>query len=206
MRVFGTILAGGQGMRMGGADKALLMLGGMPLLARCVARLAPQVVALAVSANGDPARLAGFGLPILADPILADPILTDPILADPFLTDPVPGFSGPLAGILAGMIWAEALGADALVTVAVDTPFFPTDLVARLLPSGMAVDAAGLHPTFALWPIALRPALAAALAQGERRVADFATASGIRRVLFSGDRFFNINRPEDLAAAEVRLA
>ena len=196
MRVFGTILAGGQGMRMGGADKALLMLGGMPLLARCVARLAPQVVALAVSANGDPARLAGFGLPILADPILADPILADP----------VPGFSGPLAGILAGMIWAEALGADALVTVAVDTPFFPTDLVARLLPSGMAVDAAGLHPTFALWPIALRPALAAALAQGERRVADFATASGIRRVLFSGDRFFNINRPEDLAAAEVRLA
>ena len=86
----GVILAGGKSTRMGGSDKALLTLGGQTLLARAAARLGPQVSGMAVSANGDPARYADVGLPVLADS--------------------VPGFPGPLAGVLAGLDWAAGKG------------------------------------------------------------------------------------------------
>lgn len=184
MRIFGIILAGGQGSRMGGADKALLMLAGQPLIGHAVRRLQPQVAALAISANGDPDRFAGFDLRVIADLV---------------------PLQGPLAGVLAGLDWAAERGADGVVSVAVDTPFFPFDLVARLaaLPGGaMAAGSTGLHPTFALWPVALRRPLALALAAGERRLAAFADAQGLGRVTFPGpDRFFNINHPADLLQA-----
>lgn len=185
-RILGLILAGGQGSRMGGADKALLLLAGQSLLAHVIRRFAPQVPALAISANGDADRFAVFGLPVLAD---------------------LASGQGPLAGVLAGLDWAADQGAAALVTVAVDTPFFPDDLVARLtvFPGGvMAADAAGLHPTFGLWPVAARQTLAQALQAGERRLAAFADSHGFARVTFPGsDRFFNINRPADLLRAEA---
>lgn len=186
MQIAGLILAGGRGVRMGGADKALLMLAGRPLLAHVMARLAPQVEALAVSANGDAARFAAFGLPVLTD-------APDHLGA------------GPLAGVLAGLDWAAGLGAERLLVVAVDTPFLPTDLAARLgaTPGAAFAASAGRdHPSVALWPVDGRAQLAALFALGERRLR--AALAGATRVEFvSPDPFFNINSPADLAAAEV---
>ena len=186
--IAGIVLAGGRATRMGGGDKALLPLGGRALLAHVLARLGPQVGAVAISANGDPARFAGFGLPVLADT--------------------VPGLPGPLAGVLAGMDWAAGLGMERLLCVAGDTPFLPVDLVARLgaHPFAMAESLGRRHPTVALWPVALRDDLRAALDGGEHRVGRFAMDHGAVGVAFDApqDPFFNINTPEDLAEAEAR--
>lgn len=190
-----VILAGGRARRMGGGDKALLPLGGRPILAHVIARLSPQVGAMALSANADPARFAGYDLPVLADS--------------------VPGRPGPLAGILAALDWAAARGAADVVTAASDTPFLPADLVARLRaaePPPVLAATAGpdgefsRHPTFGLWPVRLREDLRAALAAGVRRVTDWADRHGAGVALFpASDAFFNINTPADLAAAEAML-
>ena len=84
----GVLLAGGLARRMGGGDKPMRTIGGRTILERVIARLAPQCDGLILNANGDPARFAGFGLPIVADD--------------------VPDFAGPLAGILAGLDWIAA--------------------------------------------------------------------------------------------------
>ena len=197
----GVILAGGRASRMGGGDKGLLALGGRPLLAHAIERLEPQVPALALNANGDPTRFARFGLPVLADS--------------------VPGLPGPLAGVLAGLDWAAGQGAESIVTVAADTPFFPCDLVPRLLLAGegmahplvLAATAGAegevrLQPTFGLWPVVLREMLRGALAQGERKVRVWAEAQGARVAAFAElgfDPFFNINTPEDLDRARAIL-
>lgn len=176
---------------MGGVDKAALILGGTSLIARAIARLEPQVERLAISANGDATRF-DFGLPVLAD---ASPL-------------------GPLAGILAALHWAAPLGATAVVSVAVDTPFFPGDLTPRLClaaetsPEGLALAASAKdHPTCALWPVTLRPALETFLASGENpRVLGFADSHLAARARFSDETAFaNINTAQDLAAAEARL-
>lgn len=192
------ILAGGLARRMGGGDKALLPLAGRPLLAHVIERLAPQASPLAINANGDPARFAAFGLPVLADPV-----------AD---------YPGPLAGVLAGLQWAAAMGASDIVTVAADTPFFPADLVARLRAAAAEAGAPialaatpdperGLarHPTFGLWSIALMDDLAAALAAGTRKIVAWADRHGAATALFDGpgDPFFNLNTPDDLARAQT---
>jgi molybdopterin-guanine dinucleotide biosynthesis protein A len=183
---------------MGGADKAALRLGGMRLIDRALARLGPQVDALAIAAGDAPGRFADLDLPALADPL--------------------PGRAGPLAGLLAGLRFAAATGAAEVATVAVDTPFFPEDLVARLAaaragdrPAIAATrDAAGMlraDAAFGLWPASLAPALAAALADGTRRVRAFADSRDARRVAFpDAEAFLNLNRPDDLARAEARLA
>ncbi len=206
----GVILAGGLATRMGGGDKGLLSLGGQSLLTRVIDRLAPQVAGLALNANGDAARFAGLGLPVVADTI--------------------EGFAGPLAGVLAGLDWAAEQGAQAIVTAAADTPFFPTDLVARLMAaaegqvhplvlattpkSGDEMLKSGgkgrvnRHPTFGLWPVALRDDLRAALEAGLRKVVLWTDQHGGREALFEAepfDPFFNVNRPEDLARAEALL-
>jgi molybdenum cofactor guanylyltransferase len=194
------ILAGGRGMRMGGADKAFLTLAGRPLITHLVERLAPQARPLAINASGDPARFAFTGLPVLPDGI--------------------PGHAGPLAGILAGLDWAADLGATAILTAAVDTPFLPDDLGSRLRKaagrSGLAIaaspDASGhlrQHPTFGLWPVALRPDLRAYLGAGDRKVMLWAEAHGAGIAEFPSepfDPFYNINTAEDLRDAEVIAA
>lgn len=197
----GIILAGGLATRMGGGDKGLIDLGGVPLLARVIARLAPQCGPLALNANGDPGRFARFGLPVLPDSL--------------------PGHPGPLAGVLAGLDWAAALGFDAIITAAADTPFFPTDLASRLIaqagPEGLCLAASPgqdgrilPQPTFGLWPVALRDALQEALTGGQRKVAAWAEAHDAGKAVFHPhgdiDPFFNINRPEDVVAAERMLA
>lgn len=185
--IAGIVLAGGQSRRMGGGDKGLLDLGGRPVIAHVIERLG---CARAISANGDPARFARFGLPVLPDS--------------------VPDWPGPLAGVLAGMDWAAGQGIARILTAAADTPFFPRDLGTRLAaakaPVVMATDG-GDHPAFAMWDVALRDDLRAALHSGTRRMRDWMDARGALRVEIPGeDPFFNINTPADLDAARRRLA
>lgn len=193
--IAGVILAGGQATRMGGGDKGMRLVGGQTLMAHVLDRLRPQVGAIVLNANGDLARFAALGLPVVADSL--------------------PDWPGPLAGVLAGMDWAAEHGFDAVVSVAADTPFFPRDLVARLQaaagPSGLAL--AGTreggklwrHPTFGLWPVALRDDLRAALMGGLRKVVMWTDAHGAGTAEFATDPFdpfFNINTPQDIAEAE----
>jgi molybdenum cofactor guanylyltransferase len=194
--IAGIVLAGGLSRRMGGGDKSLRLLAGRPILAHIVERAAPQVVALALNANGDAARFAAFGLPVVADS--------------------VPDFAGPLAGVLAGLDWAAARvpGATHVASFAGDAPFLPRDLVARLAAAlgdgrhALACAASGgrAHPVFGLWPVALRDALRHAVTEEGMRKVDVWTARyALVTVDFATapiDPFFNANRPDDLAEAE----
>ncbi|MEV8465668.1 molybdenum cofactor guanylyltransferase MobA [Fluviibacterium sp. DFM31] len=190
----GVILAGGQARRMGGGDKGALVLGGRSLLDRVIDRLGPQVGPMMLNANGDAARFAEYGLPVRGDSL--------------------PGYPGPLAGVLAGLDWASEAGLTHIVTAAADTPFFPADLAPRLAraaeraatPIALAATQEGgrmtRHPTFGLWPVALRADLRAALEGGLRKVVLWTDKHGAASTAFHDDAFFNINTPEDLARAE----
>jgi molybdopterin-guanine dinucleotide biosynthesis protein A len=191
-----VILAGGLATRMGGVDKCLLPLGRSRIIDHTLARLKPQCDAVALNANGPVSRLAEFGLPVLPDSVAGHP--------------------GPLAGILAALDWAAAREADAVLTVAGDTPFLPADLVARLqgasTPGGMAIAASPdedgtlrRHPTVGLWPVMLREDLRNALEDGVRKVGAWAGRHEPGIAVFEAtpfDPFFNVNAPEDLATAE----
>lgn len=193
----GVILAGGQATRMGGGDKGLLPLGQGTLLSSVIDRLEPQVSGLALNANGDATRFDKLALPVLPDSI--------------------EGFAGPLAGVLAGLDWAAEQGAETIVTAAADTPFLPCDLVPRLLlaADGMthplvlaatpdAKRGTARHPTFGLWPVALRDDLRAALQDGLRKVVLWTERHDGREALFPDEAaFFNVNTPEDLSRAEA---
>lgn len=203
MSIPGVILAGGLATRMGGGDKGLHTLGEKPILQHVIDRLSPQAAPLALNANGDPERFTDWGLPVLPDSI--------------------DGYAGPLAGVLAGLDWAAEIGADTIVTVAADTPFFPNDLVARLRaaraetghpialaasPDAGRKSGLGRHPTFGLWPVALRDDLRAALQDGLRKVVLWTDQHGCATALFDPpgpDPFFNVNTPDDLAQARARL-
>lgn len=196
VRPSAIILAGGQARRMGGGDKGRLPLGEASLIETVIARLAPQVGAMALNANGAPDRWDDLGLPVLPDSIA--------------------GFPGPLAGVLAGMDWAATQGATCIVTAAADTPFFPKTLVQDLLgaagPTGLALAATRegsgkiwAQPTFGLWPVELRDDLRAALAGGLRKVVRWTDRHNAGQVVYDAshnDPFFNINTPEDLNRAE----
>ena len=198
--IVAVILAGGLSRRMGGGDKCLRLLGGVPILTRILDRLTPQCDAIVINANGDPGRFAGFSRPVIEDVIAGHP--------------------GPLAGILSGMVWARAHHPRAtwLVSVASDAPFFPTDLVDRLhagaraahLPLACAASLGQSHPVFGLWQIGLEPDLRHAItADGVRKVDLWTAWHGCAVVNFAVDAvdpFFNANRPEDLAEAERLLA
>ncbi len=178
----GMILAGGQGRRIGGA-KAEVLLGGRPLWRHVVARVEPQVSVLAV--NG--IDVGGYEA----------------------VPDAVPGL-GPLGGILAAMIWARGSGFERVLTVAVDTPFLPLDLVARLGavdgPIVVAETADGLHGTTAVWDVGLAERLEQALADAVRKVTVFAQdAVEVRFEEAVPPAFFNVNTAEDLARAEAWL-
>ena len=197
--IHGLILAGGLARRMGGGDKALIDVGGKPLLAHVIARLRPQVAGLMLNANGEAARFSRFGLPVVADD--------------------VPGFAGPLASVLAGLDWLarERPGATHAVSVAGDTPFLPADLVARLSAARVAAKArlacaasgGQAHRVIALWPVDLRFDLRRALVEDDiRRIEWFMRDHAVATADWPSapfDPFFNINAPEDVAAAERLL-
>jgi molybdopterin-guanine dinucleotide biosynthesis protein A len=192
----GLVLAGGLARRMGGGDKPLTNIGGASILSRVLERLKPQCARVVLNANGDPARFAGTGLPVVADG--------------------VPDFAGPLAGILAGLDWA-AVHAPEVSTVASvpgDCPFLPRDLVARLhrarteagLPLACARSGEWRHPVVGLWPVALRDDLRDALTrEGLRKIELWTARHGVALADWPAepvDPFFNVNTPEDAAAAE----
>ena len=201
MNIVGVLLAGGLSRRMGGGDKTLRLLAGRPLLDRVIERMRPQVAALVLNANGDPARFARYRLPVVADSV-----------AD---------FAGPLAGILAGLDWAAGSRPDCplVASIPTDAPFLPRDLIARLV-AGMKEAGAELacaasggqpHPVIGLWPVRLRDDLRRALVDEEIRKVDMWTARyKLATVDFLADAagvdpFFNANRPDDLERAATLL-
>ncbi|WP_342640360.1 molybdenum cofactor guanylyltransferase MobA [Rhodoligotrophos ferricapiens] len=197
--VGGVILAGGKGTRLGNVDKALVGLSGKPLISYAIEQLRPQVDALVINANGDPERFARFDLPVIPD---ATRIAL-----------------GPLSGIYAGMQALTRLAPQAkwMVTVPCDAPLIPADLVRKLLSGAgdavivRAASGGRVHHVVAAWRMALIADLADALDSGIRKVADWAAQYGaaVRTVVFPHepfDPFLNINRPADLAAAELILS
>ena len=192
----GVLLAGGLARRMGGGDKPMKTIGGRTILERVIARLAPQCDGLILNANGDPARFAAFGLPVIADT--------------------VEGFAGPLAGILTALDWAAAYRPDVewVLSAATDCPFLPRDLVARLqharISEGaqLAVAASGeqIHPVIGIWSVALRGELRHALVVEDMRKIDRWTARYKLATVTWPDKpidpFFNANTIEDVAEAE----
>jgi molybdopterin-guanine dinucleotide biosynthesis protein A len=196
----GVILAGGQSRRMGGGDKCLRDLGGKPILSHIIERAQGQAGPLVLNANGDPARFGAFRLPVAADII--------------------EGFAGPLAGILTGLDWVAAHAPEArwMASFASDAPFFPRDMVARMLD---AAEAAGAnlvcaesngrsHPVFGLWSLSLRADLRRAVVEEGLRKVDLWTArhrlitlpfAPVETGQGTLDPFFNTNRPEDLVEA-----
>jgi molybdopterin-guanine dinucleotide biosynthesis protein A len=198
MEIVGVIVAGGKGVRLGG-DKPLRAFGGATLLEAVIERAKPQVEQLAV--NTPPEALSRYRA----------------LLGNDFeyLSDEEPGDIGPLAGILAGLHWAERLHATWLATFPTDTPFLPRDLVGRLLASSRgsvpvaAHDGERLHGLCAVWPVGSHAALRDAVRTSDMRSLHRAIAhlGGIAYV-FEGDatEFMNVNTPEDLREAERLLA
>jgi molybdenum cofactor guanylyltransferase len=192
----GLVLAGGLARRMGGGDKAMIRIGRETILERALGRLAPQCASMIINANGDPARFACFGLPVVADDVA--------------------GFAGPLAGILAGLDWlaANAPAVAWLASVPGDCPFLPRDLVTRLhqarvaagTPLACAKSGDWRHPVVGLWPVGLRADLRrAVVAEGLRKIEMWTARHGVALADWQPepvDPFFNVNTPEDAAQAQ----
>jgi molybdenum cofactor guanylyltransferase len=195
----GVLLAGGLARRMGGGDKPMRQIAGRTILARVIARLKPQCDGLILNANGDPARFAAFGLPVIPDSVADLP--------------------GPLAGILASLDWAAASRPEVswVLSVAADCPFLPRDLVARLHRAradenaqlAVAASDGQSHPVIGLWSVGLREDLRHALVVEDVRKIDRWTAryrlATVTWPVDDLDPFFNANTVDDIAAAE-RLA
>lgn len=196
----GVLLAGGLARRMGGGDKGLRTVGGVPILDRVADRLRPQVGTLIVNANGDPVRFAALGAPVVPDDL--------------------PDRPGPLAGVLAALDWTATNrpGATHVVSAPTDGPFLPVDLVARLetaraaagVPLACARSDGQAHPVVALWAVALRDDLRRALTvEGLRKIDVWTARHGVAHAdwpVEPYDPFFNVNSPDELAAAEAVLA
>ncbi len=195
-KTLGLVLAGGLARRMGGGDKALIEIGGRTILDRVLETITPQCDGVILNANGDPARFAQFGLPIVPDDI--------------------PDFAGPLAGILAGLDWAATHRPDIewMASVPGDCPFLPSDLVGRLhaarIAAGTTLACAKSgdwrHPVAGLWPVGLRADLRRALVDEDLHKIEVWTARhGIAIAEWPDqpvDPFFNVNTPEDRARAD----
>lgn len=191
--ITGLILAGGQGSRMGGCDKGLILFEGKPLFLHALERLQPQVGKLIINANRNTEIYAGFDYPVVADVPNAQQ----------------EAFAGPLAGLLAGL---RACTTDWLATVPCDSPAFPADLVACLSDAASANPCAHLivartpvqtHPVFMLVHRDMQQQLAAFLDSGERKLGFWQKQNGAVMVEFPDEAAFaNLNTPDELAALE----
>ena len=191
----GAVLAGGASRRMGEA-KAMTRLGGRPLLDRAVERIAPQVSAMVI-VGGPAAWAERLGVDHRADAIA--------------------GGRGPLAGLLAAMDYATQIrsNSDFVLVTATDMPFLPADLVSRLLGESArglpVIPRYGnrLQPLAALWPRDMREKIESGLKDNSHEsMKDLYQATGFQEVSYEAaplDPFFNVNTPEDLATAELRL-
>jgi molybdopterin-guanine dinucleotide biosynthesis protein A len=195
---FGLVLAGGLARRMGGGDKVRIKIGRSTILDRVLATLSGQCVDIIINANGDPKRFEDTGCIVVPDN--------------------VPGFAGPLAGILAALDWlaAQNNGIEWMLSVPGDCPFLPDDLVERLhearrkmgagVPLACARSGEWRHPVVGLWPVALRAALRKALVDEDlRKIEVFTARHGIAIAEWPDqpiDPFFNVNSPEDVKRAE----
>lgn len=193
-----VILAGGRATRFGGGDKCLARLGRARVIDYVLDRLTIHHLPMAISANGDPRRFAEFRLPVLPDPVAGHP--------------------GPLAGILAGLLWGAGIGVPQIVTVAADTPYFPHEFVRRMIDESAGASRIVIalspsedgnlvpQPTFGIWPVALAGDLEAALTGGTRKIMRFVKAHPHAFAEFEfAEYFFNINTIEDRQTAEDML-
>lgn len=200
----GVILAGGRSSRMGGGDKFLLPLAGTTMLSLVKERIVNQLNSVIISANGDTTRLSPYKLPIVKDEI--------------------EGFAGPLAGIHAALSWTieNRPTSTHCLSVAADTPFFPTDFAARMAQEAekrgtdhiIIATSNGRHqPGFALWPVAAKKPLQLALRNGTRKIRAFTDSMPNTTLRFENfkcgdnevDPFFNVNKPEEFALCEQYL-
>jgi molybdopterin-guanine dinucleotide biosynthesis protein A len=195
---FGLVLAGGLARRMGGGDKVRIKIGRSTILDRVLATLSGQCVDIIINANGDPKRFEDTGCTVVPDN--------------------VPGFAGPLAGILAGLDWlaTQNNGVEWMLSVPGDCPFLPDDLVERLhtarremgagVPLACACSGEWRHPVVGLWPVALRESLRKALVDEDlRKIEVFTARHGVAIAEWPDqpiDPFFNVNSPEDVKRAE----
>ena len=184
---------------MGGGDKPMRIIAGKTILDRVIARLRPQCSELILNANGDPARFAALGLPVVADNVAE--------------------FPGPLAGILAALDWmaVNRPEAERLLSVPGDCPFLPRDLVERLdheraarhAELAVASSDGQAHPVIGLWSVGLREELRQALVvEGVRKIDRWTARYPLATVAWQTvpfDPFFNANTIDDIAEAE-RLA
>ncbi len=197
--VLGVIVAGGLSRRMGGGDKCLRNLGGRTILEWVRESARQQTAEVILNANGDPSRFDRFGLQVVPDLI--------------------EGYAGPLAGILTGLQWARSNrpGCEWIVSFAADSPFVPLDFTDRLLaaaeakgaPLACSTSAGRTHPICGLWSVDLADKLSVAMLEtGIRRIDRWTAQYPLAKVDFCCepvDPFFNVNRKEDLAAAEAVL-
>ncbi|MEM7775288.1 MAG: molybdenum cofactor guanylyltransferase MobA [Pseudomonadota bacterium] len=195
--ILAVVLAGGQSRRMGGTPKAWLDFSGQPLIQRVIARLAPQVTELVVSANDQQERWQSLPYEIVPDTVASRP--------------------GPLAGLLAGLQCAETRpDVTHVLSAPCDLPFLPQDLLARLRGADPQRDHVRIassrdrhHPTVGLWPVHAVTEVADALEAGRYRMFDLVERLGAVNVTFPDvlvgsmpvDPFFNVNTPDDLDAA-----
>jgi molybdopterin-guanine dinucleotide biosynthesis protein A len=195
------VLAGGLARRMGGGDKARIEIGGISILDRVLATLSAQCTGIIINANGDPARFADTGCPVVPDNVQGHP--------------------GPLAGILAGLDWLaeQDNGVEWILSVPGDCPFLPDDLVEKLhaarrqmgsgVPLACARSGAWRHPVVGLWPLALRADLRKALVdEGLRKIEVWTARYGVAMADWPDqpvDPFLNVNTPEDVERA-ARIA
>lgn len=189
MRPPAVILAGGRSSRMGGGDKCLLPIAGKSLIAHILERIAPQTRDILINTNSDPAPFLKFGLPVLPDA--------------------VPGFQGPLAGLLTGMRWSRRRHPRAayLLSAASDVPFLPADLVESLSGAlsqqhadiAIASCPLGTHPTIGLWPVDLADRLEQDLLRTPiRSMHRWMDQFRVAHASFASENLANINTPAEL--------
>jgi molybdenum cofactor guanylyltransferase len=178
---------------MGGVDKGLVAFRGQPMIGHVLSRFTPQVDRVVLNVNRSHDQYAAFGAPLVSDALT--------------------GFAGPLAGLAAGMQYVVntfgAVSTDWVATAPCDSPFLPTDVVARLAdaahragsPIAVARTASGAQPVFALYRVAVLPSLLVFLAAGRRKIDAWTSEHAPAHVDFADEAAFaNINTEGELRA------
>jgi len=189
-----VIMAGGKSRRMGGQDKAFVLLNEKPMLSHVIDRLNKQTKNIVLNSNKNPEVFKSFKIKVMSDT--------------------VKDFPGPLAGVLSGMEWFNIQNKKIkwVLSVPIDSPFFPLDLIKKLHFSlknsnkliAVAKSNKKIHPVFALWNMSLLNPIKNAINNDIRKIDLFTEPYQPQVVDFVSkiDPFFNINTPEDLKMAE----